>query len=158
MATEVIALRLPVEQLEVLKKVANSRAMKVSDLVKEMVATGLVGVKAGTDNSAQVAKLTKQIQQLEDNLTGGQDWLTEVVLTEIRLMAATHYLAQKAVENGDEIVSYVSSQKALDPKTKILWEERRAKQEAIQGEYWVKKATEVADKAAECEAPRLEAY
>lgn len=147
MATEVIALRLPVEQLDDLKKVANSRAMKVSDLVKEMVADGLAGVKAGADNSAQIAKLTTQVEQLEKNLTGGQSRLTEVVMTGIRLTAGARYMAQMAVETGDEVISYMSSQKALDPKTKVLWRERRAKQEAMQEDYWVKKAAEAADRA-----------
>lgn len=149
MATEVIALRLPVEQLEALKKVADSRAMKVSELVKEMVADGLAGVKKGADNSAQIAKLVKQVKELEESVTGGQDWLASVMKTEIRLTAATRYLAQMAVENGDEVVSYISSQKALDPKTKISYQERRAKQEAMQGEHWAKKAEEDADKACE---------
>lgn len=147
MATEVIALRLPVEQLDDLKKVANSRAMKVSDLVKEMVADGLAGVKAGADNSAQIAKLTSQVEQLEKNLTGGQNRLTEVVMTDIRLTAGARYMAQMAVETGDEVISYMSSQKALDPKTKVLWRERRAKQETMQEDYWVKKAAEAADRA-----------
>lgn len=147
MATEVIALRLPVEQLEALKKVADSRAIKVSELVKEMVTAALAGIKTGADNSAEIANLVKQMQQLEANLTGGQDYLAEVVMTNTRLTAAARYLAQMAVENGDEINSYMSSQKALDPKTKLQWQEKRAKQEAMQGDYWVKKATEAASEA-----------
>jgi hypothetical protein len=147
MKTEVVGLRLPIEQIEALKKVADSRAMKVSDLVKEMVTDGLAGVKKGADNSAQIANLVKQMQQLETNLTGGQDWLAEVVMTEIRLTAGARYLAQMAVENTDEVVSYMTSQKGLDPKTKVQWQERRAKQEAMQGDYWVKKAAEAASEA-----------
>lgn len=147
MATEVIALRLPVEQLEALKKVADSRAIKVSELVKEMVTAALAGIKTGADNSAEIANLVKQMQQLEANLTGGQDYLAEVVMTNTRLTAAARYLAQMAVENGDEVNSYMSSQKALDPKTKLQWQEKRAKQEAMQGDYWVKKAAEAASEA-----------
>lgn len=144
MATEVIALRLPVEQLEALKKVADSRAIKVSELVKEMVTAALAGIKSGADNSAEIANLVKQMQQLEANLTGGQDYLAEVLMTNTRLTAAARYLAQMAVENGDEVNSYMSNQKALDPKTKLQWQEKRAKQEAMQGDYWVKKAAEAA--------------
>lgn len=151
MKTEVIGLRLPIEQIEALKKVADSRTMKVSELVKEMVTDGLAGVKKGADNSAQIAKLTEQMKELENSLTGDQKWLAEVVLTGMELAAGTHYLAQMAVENTDEVVSYISSQKALDPKTKVLYQERRAKEEARQGEYWVKKAQMAADKAVEAE-------
>ena len=147
MATEVIALRLPVEQLEALKKVADSRAIKVSELVKEMVTDGLAGIKKGADNGMEIANLAKQVKQLEANLTGGQDWLVEVVMTEIRLAAGARYMAQLAVETGDEVISYISSQKELDPKTKLLWRERRAKQEAMQEDYWVKKAAEAATAA-----------
>jgi hypothetical protein len=151
MKTEVIGLRLSIEQIEALKKVADSRAMKVSELVKEMVTEGLAGVKKGADNSAQIAKLMKQMKELEENLIGGQNWLAEVMLTGIKLTAGTRYLAQMAVENRDGWLSYISSQKALDPKTKVVYQERRAKEEARQGEYWVKKAEEDADKAVEAE-------
>ncbi len=150
MKTEVIALRLPVEQLEALKKVADSRAIKVSELVKEMVTDGLAGVKSGADNSAQIDQLTKQMKELEDHLEGRHDWLAEVVIASVELTARTRYLAQVAVESADEVVSYISTQKALDPKTKLLWNEKRAKQEESQGKYWAKKAEEDADKV--CEA------
>ena len=43
MKTEVVGLRVPIEQLEALKKVADRRAIKVSDLVKEMVTERLAG-------------------------------------------------------------------------------------------------------------------
>ncbi|MBA4049816.1 MAG: hypothetical protein C0464_02275 [Cyanobacteria bacterium DS2.008] len=150
MKTEVIGLRLPVEQVEALKKVADSRAIKVSDLVKEMVTDGLAGVKRGADSSAQLDKLAKQMKELEGKLTGRHDWLAEVVITSVELTARTRYLAQMAVESADEVVTYISTQKALDPKTKLLWNEKRAKEEERQGKYWAKKADDDAEKV--CEA------
>ena len=41
MKTDVIGVRLPVEQVAKLQKMANSRGMKVSDLVREMVKIGI---------------------------------------------------------------------------------------------------------------------
>jgi len=83
MKTDVIGVRLPVEQVAKLQKMANSRGMKVSDLVREMVKVGIEGAEASSDLTVQ---LLASMKQLEENLEGGQTWLADVVITQMKVM------------------------------------------------------------------------
>ena len=85
MKTDVIGVRLPVEQVAKLQKMANSRGMKVSDLVREMVKVGIEGAEASSDLTVQ---LLASMKQLEENLEGGQTWLADVVITQMKAVAA----------------------------------------------------------------------
>lgn len=141
MKTDVIGVRLPVEQVAKLQKMASSRGMKVSDLVREMVKVGIEGAEASADLTVQ---LLARMKQLEENLEGGQTWLADVVITQMKAVAAARYLAQIAADNTDEVISYLANQKPLDTATKEQWRKKREEEQARQGQQWVDKALEIA--------------
>lgn len=141
MKTEVIGVRLPVEQVAKLQKMASSRGMKLSDLVREMVNQGMEGAKSGEDT---IMQLLARMKQLEENLEAGQTWLADVVITQMRAVAAARYLAQIAAENSDEVISYLANQMPLDPKIKEQWQKLREKEQDRQGQDWIDMALKIA--------------
>ena len=143
MKTDVIGVRLPVEQVAKLQKMANSRGMKVSDLVRERVKVGIEGAEASSDLTVQ---LLASMKQLEENLEGGQTWLADVVITQMKAVAAARYLAQIAADNTDEVISYLANQKPLDAATKEQWRKKREEEQARQGQQWIDKALEIASR------------
>lgn len=46
-------------------------------------------------------------------------------------------MANKAAENTDELVSYMSSNKPLDPKTKAEWQAKRDKECEQIAQQWI---------------------
>lgn len=146
MKTEVIGVRLPVEQVATLQKMANSRGLKVSDLVREMVNQGVETAKTGADINGQILA---KIKEAEQNILGGQTWIADVLVTEMRAVAAARYLAQIAADNSDEVINYLANQKPLDAKTKRQWQEKRALEEEKQGDKWVARAMEIASQETE---------
>lgn len=141
MKTEVIGVRLPVEQVAKLQKMASSRGMKLSDLVREMVNQGMEGAKSGEDT---IMQLLARMKQLEENLEAGQTWLADVVITQMRAVAAARYLAQIAAENSDEVISYLANQMPLDPKIKEQWQKLRENEQDRQGQDWIDMALKIA--------------
>lgn len=137
MKTETITVRLPVEQVEALKKMADSRALKVSDVVKEMITAGIEGRQSSADTNAG---LVSTLKDLEKNLIGGQDWLSSMVLANLRATAGARYFAQLAMENTDEVISYLANQKPLDSKTKAQWRKSRGAEEDKQADQWIDEA------------------
>lgn len=137
MKTETITLRLPVEQLEALKKMADSRALKVSEVAKEMITDGIAGRKSSADTNAE---LVRTLKELEKNLLGGQDWLAAMVLANLKATAGARYFGQITMENTDEVISYLANQKPLDGKTKAQWRKNRAAVEDEHIESWMDEA------------------
>ena len=64
MKTNVLSIRLPEDKAEILQKMADSRGLKVSDLVKEMVLAGIAGSQSSSGDNRLV--LTK-LEQVEAN-------------------------------------------------------------------------------------------
>ena len=82
---------------------AHSRGLKISELAKEMLSAGIAGSKSGLDASAN---LLARIEQLEATVLGAQTWLTDVVITNLRVTAGARYYARLGTENSDEVISY----------------------------------------------------
>jgi hypothetical protein len=115
MKTNVLSIRLPEDKAEILQKMADSRGLKVSDLVKEMVLAGISGSQSSSGDNRLV--LTK-LEQVEANLIGAQSWLADVVMTGVKYAVEAKYQAEMGTQNTDEIVSYLANKEPLAPKAK----------------------------------------
>jgi hypothetical protein len=141
MKTQVLALRLPEDQLAILQKMADSKGLKVSDLVKQMITESVAGAQSGSGSNSDVMA---RLEQLEANILGASSWLADGLITNLKATAGARYLALVATENSDEVVSYLANNKPLDPKTKSEWHKSRAKEVTKQGEKLVQEAITLA--------------
>ena len=115
MKTNVLSIRLPEDKAEILQKMADSRGLKVSDLVKEMVLAGISGSQSSSGDNRLV--LTK-LEQVEANPKPDQSWLADVVMTGVKYAVEAKYHAEMGTQNTDEIVSYLANKEPLAPKAK----------------------------------------
>lgn len=139
MKTEVLAVRLQEDQLEALHKMADSRGLKVSELVKEIIAAALKG-----DHGGNNAEVMARLDLLEANVMASQSQQGDVFLSIMRATAGARYYAKIAVDNSDEVISYLANQTPLDPNTKAQWQSNRAVEEVKQREKWIEQATQLA--------------
>jgi len=116
MKTQVLAVRLPQDQLDLLQKMADSRGLKISELAKEMLSAGIDGHRTGNSDNANVLQ---RLEQLETNLLGAQTWLADAVITDIKATAAARFYARLGAENTDELISYLANNQPLEPNKKL---------------------------------------
>jgi hypothetical protein len=147
MKTQVLALRLPEDQLLVLQKMADSKGLKVSDLVKQMINDSLDEAKTSTDNNN--SDVMARLEKMESNILGASSWLADGLITNLKATAGARYLALLATENCDEVISYLANNKPLDSQTKAQWQKNRAEQVALQGEILVQETLAMANESKE---------
>lgn len=123
MATQVLALRLQEEQLQVLQKMADSKGLKVSELVKDMIASGIAGAQSGAESNT---KLMQKLQEVEKRILGSQSWLADAAMKVITESVAARLMAEAAAGNSDELISFLVNQTQLDQQTKAQWQANRA--------------------------------
>ncbi len=140
MKTQVLAVRLPQEQFDLLQKMADSRGLKISELAKEMLTAGIDGHKTGTNDNTEVLQ---RLELLETNLLGAQTWLADAVITDIKATAAARFYARLSAENTDEVISYLANNQPLEPIVKAQWQKSREAEEIKQGEKWVQQAINI---------------
>ena len=127
MKTNVLSIRLPEDKAAILQKMADSRGLKVSDLMKEMVLAGIAGSQSGPgDNRLVITKLEK----VQESLMNSQSRLENVVMAGIKYTVEAKYQAEMGTQNTDEIISYLANKEPLVPKTKEQIIEKREIEEA----------------------------
>ena len=115
MKTNVLSIRLPEDKAAILQKMADSRGLKVSDLMKEMVLAGIAGSQSGPgDNRLVITRL----EQVQESLMNSQSRLENVVMAGIKYTVEAKYQAEMGTQNTDEIVSYLANKEPLAPKAK----------------------------------------
>lgn len=115
MKSNILSIRLPEDKAAVLQKMADSRGLRVSDLMKEMVLAGIAGSQSGPgDNRLVITRL----EQVEASLIGAQSRLADVVMTGIKYAVEAKYHAEMGTQNSDEIISYLANKEPLAPKKK----------------------------------------
>ena len=115
MKTNVLSIRLPEDKAAILQKMADSRGLKVSDLMKEMVLAGIAGSQSGPgDNRLVITRL----EQVQESLMNSQSRLENVVMAGIKYAVEAKYHAEMGTQNTDEIVSYLANKEPLAPKAK----------------------------------------
>ena len=115
MKTNVLSIRLPEDKAAILQKMADSRGLKVSDLMKEMVLAGIAGSQSGPgDNRLVITRL----EQVQETLMNSQSRLADVVMTGIKYAVEAKYHAEMGTQNTDEIISYLANKEPLGPKRK----------------------------------------
>ena len=127
MKTNVLSIRLPEDKAAILQKMADSRGLKVSDLMKEMVLAGIAGSQSGPgDNRLVITRL----EQVQESLMNSQSRLENVVMAGIKYTVEAKYQAEMGTQNTDEIISYLANKEPLVPKTKEQIIEKREIEEA----------------------------
>ena len=122
MKTNVLSIRLPEDKAAILQKMADSRGLKVSDLMKEMVLAGIAGSQSGPgDNRLVITRL----EQVQESLMNSQSRLENVVMAGIKYTVEAKYQAEMGTQNTDEIISYLANKEPLVPKTKEQLIEKR---------------------------------
>lgn len=126
MKTNVLSIRLPEDKAAILQKMADSRGLKVSDLMKEMVLAGIAGSQSGPgDNRLVITRL----EQVQESLMNSQSRLENVVMAGIKYTVEAKYQAEMGTQNTDEIISYLANKEPLVPKTKEQIIEKRESEE-----------------------------
>ena len=127
MKSTVLSIRLPEDKAAILQKMADSRGLKVSDLMKEMVLAGIAGSQSGPgDNRLVITRL----EQVQETLMNSQSRLADVVMAGIKYAVEAKYQAEMGTQNTDEIISYLANKEPLVPKTKEQIIEKREIEEA----------------------------
>ena len=127
MKTNVLSIRLPEDKAAILQKMADSRGLKVSDLMKEMVLAGIAGSQSGPgDNRLVITRL----EQVQESLMNSQSRLENVVMAGIKYTVEAKYQAEMGTQNTDEIISYLANKEPLVPKTKEQIIEKREIEQA----------------------------
>ena len=127
MKSTVLSIRLPEDKAAILQKMADSRGLKVSDLMKEMVLAGIAGSQSGPgDNRLVITRL----EQVQESLMNSQSRLENVVMAGIKYTVEAKYQAEMGTQNTDEIISYLANKEPLVPKTKEQIIEKREIEEA----------------------------
>jgi len=92
-----------------------------------------LGAIGGGNNQDVLEALGK----LESSVMGTQQSIAELVITTLRTAIGARYMANKSAENTDELVSYMSSNKPLDPKTKAEWQAMRDQECEQIAQQWI---------------------
>lgn len=148
MASTTVAVRLPEDVLEQLQKKAEAENKKVSDIVRELIVTGL---KAGgkADDSAVMARVDK-LEETIRVLLGVEDasvmtrmdavnadfWqahtaLSSYLLKAIEAGAEARYFARLAAMYGIDIAHYVAQKSEVGVTPKPLDKDEKSKQIAF---------------------------
>ena len=134
MKTGTVTIRLPQDKIDRLKAIAEKRKCSVTELLREPISTWLdLGAIGGGDNQEVLEALGK----LESNVLGTQQSLGDLVIATLRTAIGARYMANKAAENTDEVVSYMSANKPLDPKTKTKWQAMRDQECEQIAQQWI---------------------
>jgi hypothetical protein len=139
MKTQVLAVRLPEEQTETLQKMADSRGLKVSDLVKDMITEALSDAKSGSGSNADVMA---RLEQLEASLTSSQKQMGAILIAALGNTAGARYLGNLCAIYADDIISYLATSKPLDDRTKAQRDEKRQADEDAYANECIKQALE----------------
>ena len=142
MKTGTITIRLPEEKIERLKAIAEKKNCSVTELLREPISIWLdLGAIGGGSNQEVLEALGK----LESSVMGTQQSIAELVITTLRTAIGARYMANKAAENTDELVSYMSSNKPLDPKTKAKWQAMRDQECEQIAQQWIAMALGISE-------------
>jgi len=134
MKTGTVTIRMPEDKIERLKGIAKKQGISVSELLREPISTWLdLGAIGGGGNE----EVLKRLQELEGNIIGSQVPLADVLVTTLRTSIGARYMANKAAENTDELVSYMSSDKPLDATTKAQWQTLRDEECEQIAQQWI---------------------
>lgn len=134
MKTGTVTIRLPQDKIDRLKAIAEKRKCSVTELLREPISTWLdLGAIGGGNNQEVLEALGK----LEGNILGTQQSLGDLVIATLRTAIGARYMANKAAENTDEVVSYMSANKPLDPKTKTEWQATRDQECEQIAQQWI---------------------
>ncbi|MBZ0187962.1 MAG: ribbon-helix-helix domain-containing protein [Candidatus Obscuribacterales bacterium] len=134
MKTGTVTIRLPMDKIERLQKMAKQRECSVTELLREPISIWLdLGAIGGGNNQEVLEALSK----LESNVLGAQQSIAELVITTLRTAIGARYMADKAATNTDEVVSYMSANKPLDPKVKVEWQAMRDQECEQIAQQWI---------------------
>ena len=137
MKTGTVTIRLPEDKIERLKAIAEKRKCSVTELLREPISTWLdLGAIGGSDNQEVLEALGK----LESNVLGTQQSIADLLIATLRTAIGARYMANKAAENTDEVVSYMASNKPLDPKVKTEWQAMRDQECEQIAQQWIARA------------------
>lgn len=144
MKTGTVTIRLPEDKIERLKAIAEKQNCSVTELLREPISIWLdLGAIGGGNNQEVLEALGK----LESNVLGAQQSIAELVITTLRTAIGARYMANKAADNTDEVVSYMSSNKPLDPKIKAEWQAMRDQECEQIAQQWIAMALGMSQQA-----------
>lgn len=144
MKTGTVTIRLPVERVEKIRKMAEAKGCAVSELLKEPIENWLDGVAKPDSESAA---LMQKLEQLEQTVAETRKEQGAVLIAALASSAGARYLSNLCALYADEVISYLSTQKPLDEKTKALREEQRAADEDVYANMCIEAAKERANQS-----------
>jgi predicted DNA-binding protein len=139
MKTGTITIRLPIEKIEQMQKMAKVRGCTVAELLREPIERWLDGAPApGTDNEAVLEKLA----EIEEAIAKAQKEQASVLMATLTNAAGARYLGSVCANYEDDIISYLGTQQPLDDKTKALRDGKRQADEDAYANAAIKSALE----------------
>jgi hypothetical protein len=144
MKTGTVTIRLPVERVEKIKKMAEAKGCAVTELLKEPIENWLDGV---SEPSADSVAIMQKLEQLEQTIAETRKEQGAVLIASLASSAGARYLSNLCALYADDVISYLSTQKPLDEKTKALREEQRAADEDVYANICIEAAKERANQS-----------
>jgi hypothetical protein len=129
MKTGTVTIRIPIEKIEKMQKMAKARGCTVAELLREPISEWLDGEPAG---GARKDEIVRRLEELEARLMAAQKEQEPVLIAALGNTAGARYLSNLCAIYADDIISYLATQKPLDDKTKAL---RDAKRQADEDAY-----------------------
>jgi hypothetical protein len=121
---------------------AEAKGCPVTELLREPIENWLDGVSKPGDESAAILQ---KLEQLEQTIAESRKEQGAVLISALASSAGARYLSNLCAIYCDEIISYLSTQKPLDGKTKALREEQRAADEDVYASMCIEAAKERAN-------------
>jgi hypothetical protein len=139
MKTSTVTIRLPIEKIEQMQKMAKVRGCTVAELLREPIERWLGGApEPGTGNEAVLQKLA----EIEEAIARSQKEQASLLMATLANAASARYLGSLCANYEDDIISYLGTQKPLDDKTKALRDAKRQADEEAYSSACIKRALE----------------
>jgi predicted CopG family antitoxin len=120
MASPQVTVRMSPELYKALVKMAKLEDKNLSEFTRDLIELGM--------SKKQVPKeqVIERLEVMEANLVGMHQVLGNVLTKSMMVCAGAKYYGQLSTTFADEMTTYITTQRALDPKVKADREQQRA--------------------------------
>ena len=120
MASPQVTVRMSPELYKALVKMAKLEDKNLSEFTRDLIELGLSKKQAPKD------QVMERLEVMEANLVGMHQVLGNVLTKSMMVCAGAKYYGQLSTTFVDEMTTYITTQRALDPKVKADREQQRA--------------------------------
>lgn len=110
MKTGTVTVRLPIEAIDRLQKLAKAQGCSLSDLLKKKIMSNLETNKEDTESNSD---MLKRLQEMEANLIGAQQAMAEILVPILTNAVGARYHASLATTYADDMITVMQTGNVL---------------------------------------------